>query len=354
MSTLADIAREHGAALCDTYQSKMTAVHRYALRSLINCRTPSCGEMKYYCQPCVEEQVYCHSCGHRSCPQCQHQSNCQWLNRQQKKLLPVQYFMVTFTLPYELREFVWQHQTTAYAALFEAAKDTLNVFASNDKHLRGDLGMTAVLHTHSRRLAFHPHIHIIVPAGSFEPSKACWHSKTSKYLFNEFNLAKVFKAKFLEAMRLKDQPCPKKTPIRWVAQCKKVGRGEPALKYLARYLYRGVIDEKNIVKVKNGLVTFRYKDSKTKCEQYRTETAVKFLWLVLQHVLPKGFRRARDYGFLHGNANKTLKRLQLMLKVITLPGTVTPKRLHLCPCCGEVMNFIRLSKRPMRAKFISS
>jgi len=199
MITLAKIARLYQAEFKQTYRNRMTAEHRFALQSLIDCRTPACGEMKYYCQPCVEEQVYCHSCGHRSCPKCQHQSNCLWLVRQQQKLLPVNYYMVTFTLPYELRLFVWRHQKQAYAALFEAAKETLNSFANHDKHLKGSLGMTAVLHTHSRRLEFHPHVHVIVPAGSFNKSRLWWHTKTGKYLFNEFALAKVFKAKFLEA-----------------------------------------------------------------------------------------------------------------------------------------------------------
>ena len=120
--------------------------------------------MSYRCEPCHQLQTYCHSCSHRFCPRCQHQSNRQWLLRKQQKLLPVNYFMVTFTLPYELRQWVWlHHQRSVYSVLFETAVETLNTFASNDKSLRGKLGMTAVLHTHNRRQDYHPHIHLIVP-----------------------------------------------------------------------------------------------------------------------------------------------------------------------------------------------
>jgi len=92
-------------------------------------------------------------------------------------------------------------------------------------------------------------------------------------------------------------------PQKWVIDCAHVGRGKPALKYLSRYLYRGVISEHAIVSVQDGLVTFSYTDSKTGKTQYRTLKGEDFCRLVLQHVLPKGFRRVRDYGFLHGNAN---------------------------------------------------
>ncbi len=348
MIMLADIARQYQQHLIHQYQHKFKAVHLQALKALIQCRTPELGEMQYQCTPCHQQHTFCHSCGHRSCPQCQHRSNSQWLARQQQKLLPVDYFMVTFTLPYELRPFVWSHQRWAYATLFETAVATLNTFAKNDKHLKGNLGMTAVLHTHSRRLDFHPHIHIIIPAGSFNSTGSCWHTKITNYLFNEFALAKVFRARFLQSIQQAGFFVPKGLPKKWVVQCQPVGHGEPALKYLARYLYRGVINENNIIKYEQGEVTFRYQDSKTKSWKVRTETAVDFLWLVLQHVLPKGFRRARDYGFLHGLAKKTLQRIQLLLKVAISPLAKIKRKEHLCPCCKNPMDFILFFKRPKK------
>ena len=189
-----------------------------------------------------------------------------------------------------------------------------------------------------------PHIHIIVPAGAFNSSQSLWQTQSKKYLFNEFALAKVFKGKFLHILQNSELQLTLNIPKKWVAQCQHVGHGEPALKYLARYLYRGVINEKNIVKHENNKVTFRYQDSKT--WKLRTETAIDFLWLVLQHVLPKGFRRARDYGFLHGLAKKTLQRIQLLLKVSIAPLALKIKREHLCPCCEKPMDFILFFKLP--------
>ncbi len=348
MISLADLARQYQQDLIHQYQGKFSTTHHFALNALINCRTPEYGEMQYRCTPCRQQQTFCHSCGHRSCPKCQHQSNCKWLARQQQKLLPVNYFMVTFTLPYELRAFAWEHQRLVYATLFEAAVATLNTFAKNDKYLRGKLGMTAILHTHSRKLEFHPHIHIIIPAGSFQSSQSLWQTKSKRYLFNEFALAQVFRGKFLKAIQDSKIQYAIALPKKWVAQCQHVGRGEPALKYLARYLYRGVINENNIIKHEQGEVTFRYQDSKTKTWRFRTETAIDFLWLVLQHVLPKGFRRARDYGFLHGLAKKTLQQLQLLLKVAIAPLPLKTRLEHLCPCCEKPMDFILFFKLPKK------
>jgi hypothetical protein len=346
MITLAELAKDYRQSLIQVCGHLMRPEHHFALRALIDCRTPAYGEMTYDCDPCHQLQTYCHSCGHRSCPKCQHQSNRQWLARQQQKLLPVNYFMVTFTLPYEIRNWVWHHQRTAYAVLFEVAVETLNTFAGNDKQLTGKLGITAVSHTNTRKQDYHPHVHCVVPAGSFHKKSLSWHTKTGNYLFNEFNLAKVFRAKFLCELKKKGLVCSDNLPDKWVVQCQSVGRGEPALKYLARYLYRGVISESNIIRHEDGQVSFQYQDSKTQNWEVRTEPAVKFLWLVLQHILPKGFRRARDYGFLHCLAKMTLKRIQLLLKVAIF--TSAPKKPHLCPHCGQPMHFTLFSRLPER------
>ena len=338
--------RDHQADVIKKYASVMAPCHYQAMQAMIDCHTPACGEVQYDCSPCFEHQYFCHSCGHRSCPACQHKTNNEWLNRQRQKLLPVDYYMVTFTLPAELRGFAWHHQKWAYQTLFDVAKQTLLTFAKNDKKLNATLGLTGVLHTHSRRLDYHPHVHFIVPNGGLSLDKKFWKEKTGKYLFNGRNLARVFRAKFIEAMKTNDFTVPVTAPKKWITQCQSVGRGEPAYVYLARYLYRGVITEKNIVKAQQGLVTFKYKESQSKQWKMRTEPTTKFLWLVLQHVLPKGFRRARDYGFLHSNAKKALQRLQLILKV-KLPAVCAEEALklkHACPKCGLEMNMTQIFK----------
>ena len=346
MINLVALAQQYRQSLIRSYGHLMRPEHHFALRALIDCRTPAYGEMTFDCDPCHQLQTFCHSCGHRFCPKCQHQSNQQWLARQQQKLLPVNYFMVTFTLPYEIRHWVWHHQRTAYAVLFEAAIETLNTFAGNDKQLSGKLGITTVLHTHNRRLDFHPHVHCIVPGGCFQQSGQRWHTKTGKYLFNGKALATIFRVRFLMKLKKLGMTYPDDLPQKWIAQCQSVGRGEPALKYLARYLYRGVISENNITGHEQGTVSFRFKDSKTNAWKVRTEPAVKFLWLVLQHVLPKGFRRARDYGFLHCSAKRTLQRIQLALRVALVPVVGIIRKPRLCPQCGLPMHFTLFSRPP--------
>jgi len=261
--------------------------------------------------------------------------------------------MITFTLPAELRSFVWHHQKWAYQTLFDVVRNTLLTFAKNDKKLNSVLGLTGVLHTHTRRLDYHPHVHFIVPDGSLSTDKKEWKQKAGKYLFNGQQLATVFRAKFIETMKQKGYSLPEKAPSEWVVQCKSAGRGEPAYIYLARYLYRGVITENNIIKKDQSGVTFKYKESQSKQWKTRTEPVTKFLWLVLQHVLPKGFRRARDYGFLHSNAKRTLRRLQLILKVklSTIPVIKKPEhnKTHLCPKCGFEMLMTQVFK-PKRSR----
>jgi len=187
------------------------------------------------------------SCGHRSCPQCQNHETSLWLDRQQAKLLPVDYFMATFTLPYELRSLAWDNQTLIYNLLFACTSSTLKDFGLNPKNLGADIAMTAVLHTHNRRLDYHPHIHVVVPGGGVDKAKKQWKKKKSKYLFNEFAVAKVFHARFLEALTNAGLSLPNSVPKKWVVHCTHAGKGLSALKYLSRYLYRCVIGENNIV-----------------------------------------------------------------------------------------------------------
>ena len=201
-----------------------------------------------------------------------------------------------------------------------------------------------MLHTHARNLDFHLHIHLIVPAGSLNKKSGLWRPKTGHYLFYADNLAKVFRGKFIQAMYQATYRLPQYTPKEWNADCEHVGQGNGALTYLARYLYRCVINEKNILRYHEGKVTFCYKDSTTGQYQHITESVAAFIWRVIQHVLPKGFRRARNYGFLHGNAKRTLQRIQLMLKVRLAPPASRHKAAMCCPYCGTKLRLIWLKR----------
>jgi hypothetical protein len=174
------------------------------------------------------------------------------------------------------------------------------------------------------------------------------HSKGKRpYLFSHKALAKVFRAKLLHALTAAGLPLPARHPEHWVVDCKAVGTGEKALVYLSRYLYRGVLLEKHIVACEDGQITFRYRDSKTGKYRYRTETGARFLALLLRHVLPKGFRRARNFGFLHPNCKRLIALLQILLPGRPpTPTAPVPRPPITCPCCGQPMVIVRTGVTP--------
>jgi len=348
---LSSIINQYYDAFISKYEGTALPSHLKAMNAICRCRTPDSGEIYVQCtnSKCTHGQWQPLSCGHRSCPQCQNHEVSQWLDRQQAKLLPVHYFLTTFTLPYELRPLTWYHQKIVFSILFLCVADTLKNFGLNPKNLGAEIGMTMVLHTHSRRLNFHPHVHVVVPGGGIDKQRRQWKKIKGKYLFNEFALAKVFRARFLAALKKAGLSMPENMPRKWVVDCKNVGQSITALKYLSRYLYRGVISEKNIVSNQNGRVTFKYIESKTGKPRYRTLKGEDFLQLIMQHVLPKGFRRVRDYGFLHGNAKKMLSLVQLILHVFIKIIEQRPRPVFRCPRCKApmvIVGFGRPVQRP--------
>ena len=346
MRLLSSIIQRFETEFLATYPNALPSQLK-ALSALKQCRTSQSPVMMAQCDGCDKQAFIPHSCGHRNCPHCQHHESQQWLGRQLQKQVPAAYFMMTFTLPKELRPLAWQQQRILYGLLIRCSWETLNTFAQNDPQLQGQAGAISVLHTHSRRLDYHPHVHVVMPAAAIDPGQRLWRTKTSKghqsYLFNHKALAKVFRAKLLGAIRAAGLEMPACYPKKWVVDVKSVGSGDKALVYLGRYLYKGVIQEKDIIACKDGLVTFRYQDGKTKQTQTRTLPGPQFLWLILQHVLPKGFRRTRNFGFLHANSKKLLALLQELLKlnpVKTLIAQAIRPQIK-CPCCGGAMWIVR-------------
>ncbi|MCP3924195.1 MAG: transposase [Desulfobacterales bacterium] len=310
---LSSIVDQYKYLYMSKYKNRVLPGHKKALRSILSCRTPDAGLLYVRCSECNHRDVQPVSCGHRNCPKCQNHETSRWIDRQINKLLPVPYFMVTFTLPFELRSLAYSNQRKIYSIMFKSISNTLRDFGLNRKNLGADIAMSMVLHTHNRSLDYHPHMHVIVPGGGVDKGRKQWKKKKSKYLFNQDALSKVFRARFLSALNNSKLPVPKRIPFKWVVDCSYAGGGLTAFKYLSRYLYRGVISEKNIIANKNGVVTFRYIESKTNKTRCRTLKSEDFLHLIMQHVLPKGFRRIRGYGFLHGNAKKLLFIVQLIL-----------------------------------------
>jgi hypothetical protein len=182
-----------------------------------------------------------------------------------------------------------------------------------------------------------------MPAASINMRTGLWKKKTG-YLFNKKALARVFRAKMLENLVDRGLTVPGDCPKEWVAHCKNVGNGDKAIIYLGNYLYRGVIREKDILRCENGQVTFRYRHAKLKTYKTKTVSGEKFLYLLMLHVLPKGFRRVRSYGFLHPCSKKRIKFLQVILRVNalrTLSGRQKKRPAITCPACGAAMEIIR-------------
>lgn len=340
---LSDVIKACEADFKVEYSHQLLPSHLKALAAMKTCRTTASPLMLVRCEACEHQQYIPHSCGHRNCPHCQHHESQQWLERQLEKQVPAYYYLITFTLPAELRPLCWQHQRTAYDLLFECAWATLHSFSQNDKALQGTPGAIAVLHTHSRRLDYHPHVHVVMPAAAIDQTQRLWREKKGKYLFNHKALAKVFRGKMLAAITREGLTLPTDYPKKWIVDCKSVGQGDKALIYLGRYLYRGVIQEKDILSCVEGQVTYRYQDSQTKRYEVRTVSGAYFLWLLVQHVLPKGFRRARNYGFLHPNSKRLIQILQFALNFN--PQKMLSKlreRPHMtCKCCGAKMAVVK-------------
>jgi hypothetical protein len=357
---LAELIERFEPALLQHYGQRLLPSQHQALAAMKRCRTRFAPRMLAQCTACGEQRSVPHSCGHRACPHCQHHDSQVWLQRQLHSLVPASYFMVTFTLPGELRGLAFSHQRVVYALLMQCAWDTLATFSRNDPKLRATPGAVGVLHTHNRRLDFHPHVHMVMPAAALDTQRKLWRTKVRRtrrrrgkatdtttggsppagggYLFNHKALAKVFRAKVLEAVEHAGLRLPDKLPSTWVVDCRCVGDGSKALLYLGRYLYRGVIQEADILRCEDGNVSFRYRDAKTDKMALRTLPGADFLWLVLQHVLPKGLRRARNFGFLHPNSAGAIRLLQVLhLRAAPAHASAAPPRPVWRCACGQPM-----------------
>lgn len=341
------LIQKHAHALTERYGQHLLPGHRKALDAMLACRS-LCGEFYTQCDHCERRDVYPLSCGHRSCPQCQHHLCEAWQQRQQDKLLPVAYFMVTFTIPYELRQTTWEHQTIMYDLLFKASVEALQTVGKNNFQL--SFGMTGILHTHKRDKGYHPHIHMVLPGGGLGLKDQRWRSLPQAFIVNEFALATVFRGIFLRMMFEQAMPLPSGLPEQWVTHVRKVGRGKQVMKYLSRYLYRGVISENDILTDECGQVSFRYQNSRTRKMVTIRQPAETFLWSLLKHVLPRGFRRVRDVGFLHGNAKKRLHQIQQCLGVKKVKSPDAKRKLQ-CRDCKTALTIELVVPSPIPIRF---
>jgi hypothetical protein len=351
---LADIFRQYGPAYRQKYASRIPASHLRAMRAIEQCRTEALGGQVYRCPNCEQVQYSYHSCRNRHCPKCQHEKAQDWLDKQQDLLLPVPYFLLTFTVPAGFNVIARAHQRLFYDLLFKASAAATQQLAHEPRWLGGQIGMVGVLHTWGRNLAYHPHIHYLVPAGAWRDAEKIWVPARHNFLLPVRALSRLFRGKFQQALRR--TACYVRIPAHvwqqeWVVHCEAVGSGLSALKYLAPYIFRVALSNNRLLKLEGDRVTFRYRATETGTEKRCTLNAEEFLHRFLQHVLPKGFVKVRYYGFFAATQRVRLTAVQQQLTQLSPPTAAlepqpetdqpqTPPKL-LCPHCGQPMLFQR-------------
>lgn len=370
---LADIFRQYGAAYCEKYSAHLLPSHRQAMRAIERCRTEALGGQVYSCPACGEVRYSYHSCRNRHCPKCQHEQSQEWLQLQQELLLPVPYFLLTFTLPAELRILASRNQKLFYDTLFRASAQATQILARDPRFIGGQVGLVGVLHTWTRNLAYHPHIHYLVPGGGLSKDQQNWLKARNSFFLPVRALSRLFRGRFQHLLR--------KTPIfaqippevwhqDWVVHCKPVGNGQTALKYLAPYIYRVAISNRRLIKMvdtgcmESSQITFQYRPSGTHEYKLCTLSAEKFIQRFLQHVLPPGFVKVRYFGFFGAGVRSRLFFLRQKLEqdppiesTQPLPQTDSAQTspdvslpVWLCPKCGQPMLFQRnLAPNPCRS-----
>lgn len=315
MVEVAEIFRLHGAQYRTKYAHRMLRSHLRAMQDIESCRTASLGGEVYVCKKCERYRYSYHSCKNRHCPKCQNEQANEWLEEQKELLLPVGHFMVTFTLPEELRGVARSNQKTVYNILFRASSQALQKLALDPRFVGGRIGMVGVLHTWTRDLQFHPHVHYILAGGGLIPDGR-WVASRKAFLVHVRPLGVIFRAKVRDELKKAglfhrvDKRAWKKD---WVVHSESVGSGEEAFKYLAPYIFRVAISNNRIVKLEGGKVTFKYNESATDQIKFSTVRAEEFIRRFLQHVLPKGFVKVRYYGLLSPSNRHLLKRVRELL-----------------------------------------
>ncbi len=348
MNSINDIFRDFAPDYLHRFGETMPAQHKKVIEAMVDCRTEVNGSLVYRCERCGRDHLLHRGCGNRHCPGCQHHRNRRWMEKQLERQLPGHHFMLTFTVPEPLRDFIRSHQRSAYAALFAASSQAIKVLATNPRFNEGDLpGFFGVLHTWGRMLQYHPHIHYVVPGGMLACQTGQWHPTAPQFYLPVAALSKIFRAKFRDRMHqdgLLNQIPAEVWKCDWNVNSQAVGCPEAAIKYLTPYVFQVAISNTRIVKVEDGKVFFRYKKSGSNRPRTMALDALEFIRRFLQHVLPTGFMKVRYYGFLNPNSKVPLEKVRTLVELaygFVLNEPKMDKKTmpsFLCPHCkGELV-----------------
>ena len=387
---VADLIRAAGQKFIEASRRWITGQHLKVLAAIVRCRTAALGGHRDKCSRCGYRAISYNSCRNRHCPKCQAHARDQWLRARRRELLPTPYVHVIFTIPRRLAPLALQNKKVIYDLLFRTCAETLLEVARDPRHLGGEIGFFAVLHSWNQKLEHHPHVHFVVPAGGLSPDHQHWIPSRDRFFLPVQVLRRVFRGKFVAALRevfaagqlgfygdLKLLAEAKAfasflRPLfrhNWVVYCKPpFGGPEQVLRYLGRYTHRVAISNHRLVSLEGRQVTFRWRDSAHGNQQRLMTLAVEeFLRRFLLHVLPPGFVRIRHFGFLAHRRRAAL--LPLCFQFLGRPADLLPvpepqpgekeggsthppsTSTWSCPLCGGPMIILeRLSAAEMRLR----
>jgi len=352
MGEISEIFQQFGDEYINIFKDRIPHNHVKAIRRIQNCRTISNGVNLYSCSSCTHKRTVYRGCGSRNCPNCQEHKTQKWLSKRLEEALPGPHFMVTFTIPAELRSFFKSHQAKAYSALFKASSQTLQTLIADPKFVGADIsGFFGVLHTWGRQLQYHPHIHYIVPGGGIDTKTKLWKKSSPEFLVHVKALSKLFRGK-LKAIFKKEGLLDEIDPSTWFKEFNVNSQAlkhnnEGAVKYLAPYVFKIAISDCRIISCEKGKVTFSYIKKGSRRKRRMTLDVMEFIRRYLQHVLPDGFMKVRYYGFMSPNSKVSTDEIRCMIELAySFEISIKPRIIKLehphvkCCKCGKPMKLI--------------
>ena len=371
MIELQDIFNQYG----DEYRDKHNLPHNIlrTMGAIEFCRTAKMGGHADECDACGHVRISYNSCRNRHCPKCQTIAKERWIENRKEDLLPVGYFHVVFTIPAELNFITLLNQREMYSILFKAVSETLIELSRDIKYIGAEIGFTTILHTWGQNLMNHPHIHCIVPGGGLSIDGKRWLNSKKDFFIPVKVISRKFRGKFLyyfkkeyyskelklsgDVADLKGRDefrvfVDKLYKKEWVVYCKPPFKSsEHVFEYLGRYTHRVAISNNRIVKLENGMVTFKWRDYKNgNAQKFMTVKAEEFIRRFVMHILPSRFVKIRHYGILSNRSrNLKLKKCKKIIGIISNPGKLSITKLSVtellfkltgidfrkCPCCKE-------------------
>jgi hypothetical protein len=366
---MADIVRSAGQSFLERSRKWINGQHEKVLLAITRCRTAALGGHRDQCSGCGHIAISYNSCRNRHCPRCQGNARIRWLQQRERELLPTRYVHAIFTLPRELAPLALQNKRLIYGLLFRSSAATLLEVARDPRHLGAEIGFFSVLHTWDQRLQHHPHVHCVIAAGGLAPDHSRWISSRHSFFLPIKALSRVFRGKFVAGLKTAfhegklefhghlahlAEPRSFAAWLRllfrhdWVVYSKRpFGGPEHALRYLGAYTHRVGISNSRLVALAEGQVTFRWRDSAHGNKKRLMMLPIdEFLRRFLLHLLPPGFVRIRNFGFLANRQRAAL--LALCFRLLDRPPDLaaqTPQAppsqsLPKCPLCGQPMYII--------------